>query len=116
MERRAGCFTDGDLALLRMITPALSRLMRERPVPRLPACLTPRERRVLSSVAAGRSNAEIAAELSVAPSTVRKHLEHAFRKLGVTSRLAAVAALQGRDLPAQDLQERLERVGALTFA
>jgi Bacterial regulatory proteins, luxR family len=46
---------------------------------------------------------------SVAPSTVRKHLEHIFRKLGVTSRLAAVAALQGRDDPGLDLRERIDR-------
>ena len=54
---------------------------------------------MLMHVAAGRSNADIADRLFIAESTVRKHLEHSFRKLGVTSRLAAVAALQGRDEP-----------------
>ncbi|HEX5918110.1 MAG TPA: helix-turn-helix transcriptional regulator, partial [Nocardioides sp.] len=67
--------------------------------------------RVLSHVAAGRSNAEIAEALFVAPSTVRKHLENVYRKLGVTSRGAAVARLQGRDLPNIDLRERLARLG-----
>ena len=73
--------------------------------------LTTQERRVLSHVAAGRSNAEIAEALFVAPSTVRKHLENVYRKLGVTSRGAAVARLQGRDLPDIDLHERLARLG-----
>jgi DNA-binding CsgD family transcriptional regulator len=60
-------------------------------------------------VAAGRSNADIAERLCIAESTVRKHLEHSFRKLGVTGRLAAVAALQGRDEPGLDLRERIAR-------
>ena len=33
--------------------------------------------------------------MTVAPSTVRKHLEHSFRKLGVSNRLAAVKAYEG---------------------
>ncbi|MCW2738984.1 helix-turn-helix transcriptional regulator [Nocardioides sp.] len=108
---RQGPFTDRDLAMLRMLAPTLARLTRERPTPALPASLTTQERRVLSHVAAGRSNAEIAADLFVAPSTIRKHLENSYRKLGVTSRVAAVARLQGRDLPDLDLRERLERLG-----
>jgi DNA-binding CsgD family transcriptional regulator len=60
-------------------------------------------------VVAGRTNEEIAERLSVSTSTVRKHLEHVYRKLGVTSRQGAVAALQRRDQPGQDLQERLAR-------
>ena len=102
-------FSERDKAMLRMITPALQRLMRERPTPRLPDSLTLQERRVLMHVAAGRSNADIADRLFIAESTVRKHLEHSFRKLGVTSRLAAVAALQGRDDPGLDLRERIAR-------
>ncbi len=102
-------FSERDKAVLRMIAPALQRLMRERPTPRLPDSLTLQERRVLMHVAAGRSNADIADRLFIAESTVRKHLEHSFRKLGVTSRLAAVAALQGRDEPGLDLRERIAR-------
>jgi DNA-binding CsgD family transcriptional regulator len=55
------------------------------------AGLTPREREVLGLVADGLSNTEIARKLWVAPSTVAKHLEQAYRKLGVSSRTAAVA-------------------------
>ena len=51
---------------------------------------------MLHHVAAGLTNAEVAERLVVAPCTVRKHLENAYRKLGVRNRLAAVAALEGR--------------------
>jgi DNA-binding NarL/FixJ family response regulator len=54
---------------------------------------------VLHHVAAGLTNAEIAERLVVAPSTVRKHLENAYRKLGVRNRFAAVVALDGGRLP-----------------
>ena len=100
-----------DLAMARMLTPLLGRLVRERPTPTLPASLTVQERRVLSHVAAGASNSQIAEHLFISPATVRKHLEHAYRKLGVTGRVAAVARLQGRDLPDLDLRERIARLG-----
>src|SRR5690349_10149480 len=90
-------FDDRDVAMLQMLAPLLARHSRERLAPQLPTSLTTQERRVLSHVAAGRSNAEIAEALVVAPSTVRKHLENVYRKLGVSNRVAAVARLQGRD-------------------
>jgi DNA-binding CsgD family transcriptional regulator len=111
VDRLRGPFTERDVAMLTMLAPVLERHARERITPQLPPSLTTQERRVLSHVAAGRSNAEIAAALFVAPSTVRKHLENVYRKLGVTSRVAAVARLQGRDLPDIDLHERLARLG-----
>ena len=48
--------------------------------------LTPREADVLSLLALGRSNGEIAGELSVSIETVRTHARSVFRKLGVHSR------------------------------
>jgi DNA-binding CsgD family transcriptional regulator len=57
--------------------------------------LTAREREVLSWVARGKTNAEIARRLWLAPSTVRKHLENAYAKLGVNTRTAAVARVFG---------------------
>ena len=92
-------FTARELAILDLLGPVLQRLARERPTPRLPATLTITERRILCDVAAGFSNAEIAEDYSVAVSTVRKHLENAYRKLGVTNRMAAIARLRGSDEP-----------------
>ena len=60
------------------------------------ADLTDREREVLVLVRAGKTNSQIAGELWIAHGTVRKHLEHIYRKLGVQSRTAAVARLSGR--------------------
>ncbi|WP_336921025.1 helix-turn-helix transcriptional regulator [Aquipuribacter sp. SD81] len=54
--------------------------------------LTVAERRVLAEVAAGLTNAQIASRSGVARRTVDKHLEHAYAKLGVTNRMAAVSA------------------------
>jgi DNA-binding CsgD family transcriptional regulator len=57
--------------------------------------LTARERDVLAWVARGKTNAEIAELLWLAPSTVRKHLENVYAKLGVNTRTAAVARFFG---------------------
>ncbi len=57
--------------------------------------LTAREREVLSWVARGKTNGEIAELLWLAPSTVRKHLENVYAKLGVSTRTAAVARFLG---------------------
>jgi DNA-binding CsgD family transcriptional regulator len=95
LDRYDHPFSDRDLAMLRMLSPTLQRLMRTHQTPGLPASLTLTERRVLQLVAAGRSNADIAADLYVAVATVRKHLEHAYRKLGVHNRMAAVVAFSG---------------------
>ena len=95
-DRRSRTVSDHDLAMLRMICPALQRLVRSSPTTTdLSVPLTATERRVLQLVATGRSNAEIAAALYVSVATVRKHLENAYRKLGVHSRMAAVVACGG---------------------
>jgi DNA-binding CsgD family transcriptional regulator len=107
--RDGGQFSETELALLWTLGPVLQRLGRERPTPQLPGNLTVTERRILTYVAAGLSNAEIAEQITVATSTVRKHLENIYRKLGVGNRTAAVARLQGRDAANLDLKERLDR-------
>lgn len=53
--------------------------------------LTTRENEVLHWLAAGKSNAQIAEILSVSPSTVGKHLERIYEKLGVENRTAAAS-------------------------
>jgi len=63
------------------------------------AALTPRERDVMRWVEDGLSNTEIARKLWIQPTTVRKHLEHVFDKLGVRSRTAALSKLHGIGKP-----------------
>jgi DNA-binding NarL/FixJ family response regulator len=53
--------------------------------------LSGREREVLAEVAAGKTNRQIAAALTISEHTVGRHLENIFSKLGVTSRAAATA-------------------------
>ena len=52
--------------------------------------LTVRERDVMQWLACGKTDADIAALLSISPRTVHKHLEHIYVKLGVETRTAAV--------------------------
>lgn len=61
--------------------------------------LTAREIEVLSWVARGKANQEIARLLEVAPGTVRKHLENIHAKLGVATRTEAVARFFGGPAP-----------------
>lgn len=57
--------------------------------PALPAGLTPREAEILTLVAQGRSNREIAVALTLSEKTVRNHVEHTYAKLGVANRVGA---------------------------
>lgn len=52
--------------------------------------LTRREIEALDLIARGRSNADIASVLSIAPKTVRNHVSNIFGKLGVSHRAEAV--------------------------
>jgi DNA-binding CsgD family transcriptional regulator len=57
--------------------------------PSAPLGLTRREREVLTLVAEGLTNAQIAERLFLSPKTVSSHLVSVFGKLGVTSRASA---------------------------
>jgi DNA-binding CsgD family transcriptional regulator len=68
--------------------------------PRLPDGLTEREAQVLTLVAAGRTNREIAAALVISHKTVARHLSNIFVKCGLTTRAAATAYAFEHDLVA----------------
>lgn len=99
-ERRD--FGERELTLLELLRPHLEttyrrlRLRNELDEARLRALgLTAREGEILALVARGRRNAEIARTLVVSVRTVEKHLEQLYRKLGVSSRVEAVAVARG---------------------
>jgi DNA-binding CsgD family transcriptional regulator len=92
--RRREMFTERELALLTMVEPAVGRLVRGCAGSPRAGTLSASERRVLTMVAQGASNKEVAEELYVTVHTVRKHLENTYRKLGVTNRTAAALRLR----------------------
>ncbi|MDR6975022.1 DNA-binding NarL/FixJ family response regulator [Streptomyces sp. 3330] len=87
----------GDSVITPGLTRALIDTVRHEGAPRPggrpvgPGTLTERERDVLVAVASGWSNAEIAARLSIAPTTVKSHVSHILAKIGARARVQAVA-------------------------
>jgi DNA-binding CsgD family transcriptional regulator len=88
-------FDERDRALLQLLRPYLARIRARWERRHRPAALTQRESEVLGLVAHGYTNGEIAARLVISHATVRTHLENIFSKLGVHTRTAAVARLNG---------------------
>jgi two-component system nitrate/nitrite response regulator NarL len=91
----------GRLVISPQLTELIARALREAPAgPRHPdtAGLTPREREILDLIARGCSNKLIARELDVAVGTVKVHVKHLLKKLGLKSRVeAAVWAVSAGD-------------------
>lgn len=72
--------------------------------------LTNREQQILSLIASGLSNKEIADTLELATNTVKHYLVELFSKLGVGSRTEAViSGLQAGYLSVNDIMNKLER-------
>ncbi len=71
------------------------------PAPELPpdepaSPLSPREEEVLREIARGASNKEIARTLDIAETTVKIHVQHILRKLGLASRVQAAVYASDR--------------------
>ena len=89
-------FSDRECALLDLVRGPLSAFYRRaqshtqelRGFAALP--ITQREREVMTWLAAGKTDREIAGILGASPRTVQKHLQHLYEKLGVETRTAAV--------------------------
>jgi DNA-binding CsgD family transcriptional regulator len=92
-------FSERDRLVLTLLQPHIYAVYRETAQRRGTVTLTPRELEVMRCVALGMSNSEIAHQLVISASTVRKHLENAFQRLGVQSRTAAVARVFPDYLP-----------------
>ena len=68
------------------------------PPPAEQELLTERELQVLTAVARGERNKEIAYQLGITERTVKAHLTNVYNKLGVDSRAAAVSVAMQRGL------------------
>jgi LuxR family maltose regulon positive regulatory protein len=79
-------------------TPASADAAQARPAQSLVDPLSARELEVLSCLAEGQSNAEIAHTLFVSVGTVKTHINSIYRKLDVTSRTRAVARARSLNL------------------
>jgi DNA-binding CsgD family transcriptional regulator len=99
-DRAEQNFSERDRTVLDLLRPHLrqfARAARRRaPAAAASRSLTPREREVVSHVADGRTNDEIAHLLGISSQTVRKHLENVYEKLDVHTRTGAVAAVSGQ--------------------
>jgi len=87
---------DGDSVISPEMAGKLMRQVRTGAPAAQPAdVLSPREREILQQLAKGGSNKEIARDLDLAESTVKIHVQHILRKLGLASRVqAAIWAIE----------------------
>ncbi len=105
-----------------LLSPSITRRLIEQfaasrtPVP--PAAgideLTAREREVFQLLAAGKNNGEIAAELTVAETTIKTHVTRILMKLGVRDRVQAVVLAYESRLVGERDQQRAPESGVRT--
>ena len=81
-----------------VLTPAVAARLMDKMRSPIEESLSEREIEVLTEVADGKSNKEIADELFISEATVKTHLVHIFGKLGVADRTAAVTAALERGI------------------
>ena len=81
-----------------MVNEIVAALESKQPRDRGDHLLTPRELDVLRLLAAGQSDRQIAAVLSISPRTAGNHVSNILTKLGVESRTAAAAFAVRRGL------------------
>lgn len=97
LSRTGRDFSDEELAVAELLRVELGRIVSARygPPPDVFVTygLTTREAEVIS-LSASRTSGQVAALLSISVRTVEKHLEHAYAKLGVSSRTEALALLR----------------------
>lgn len=109
-ERAAGDFTDLELAVIlkvaRHVSVSLDNLYPQgiklgeqddaSPLDALTKArgIQPREANVLRLMLAGKTNRQMAEELFISESTVKKHVNAVYRKLGVKNRLGLMAAVR----------------------
>ena len=89
-------YSDTDKAVLALLRPHIA-LWQDRVTRPCAEVLTARQRELLTLVAEGMSNRDIAAALVLSEGTVRRHLDNIYLRLSVPNRTAAVAALQHLD-------------------
>jgi DNA-binding CsgD family transcriptional regulator len=102
LNRQRGDFSEYDVQMLNSLrihvkqTAGISALLHP-PALRGPngeLLLTPREEEILKLAAQGHASKQIANHLFVKPCTISNHLNHIYRKLGVSSRSAAITYYQ----------------------
>jgi two-component system nitrate/nitrite response regulator NarL len=91
--------TQGRVVISQRLTELLAHALREDPRPQRPeqAGLTPREEQILALISRGYSNKLIARELGLTVGTVKVHVKHVLKKLGLKTRVeAAVWAVKSQ--------------------
>lgn len=98
--REEGAFTEGDLFPMRILSHHLNRLFYRHMILAKPGgkrahlaeqlkdrySLTAREEEILTYLLSGDDDASIAGVLSISPATLKKHLQHIYRKMEIGSR------------------------------